>query len=231
MTEEEALLAIERGMALALELKEKGYEAIATGEMGIGNTTTSAAVLSALLHMDSEMIVGRCSGLDDEGLSRKKDVVKRGLGRYGYSCKSQDDLKIGMVNSSPDDIQYAFDVLVNLGGLDIAGLCGLCIGAAKCHLTVVLDGLISTTAALVAEKLVPGVKDYFIPSHGGREKGNIMALKALGLEPLIEGNMALGEGTGAIMLFPLLDVVMDYYNNGARFDDYHIDEYKRFDCW
>ena len=210
MTEGEALLAIERGMELAFDLHKKGYRVLATGEMGIGNTTTSAAVLSALLHIDSDEIVGRGSGLDDEGLNRKRDVVRQGLLKYG-------------------DAAGAFDILCSLGGFDIAGLAGLCIGCATNHMPVVLDGLISTTAALVAERVVSGVKDYLIPSHEGREKGNVLALKALGLMPLIKGNMALGEGTGAIMLFPVLDVVMDYYLGGAKFDDYSIDEYKRFD--
>ncbi len=212
MTSEEALVAIERGMGLAGELHKKGYRILATGEMGIGNTTTSAAVLSALLHVDSDLIVGRGSGLDDEGFERKRDVVRQGLLKYGFAYKAG-----------------AFDVLCALGGLDIAGLCGLCIGCAINHMPVVLDGVISTTAALVAERLVPGVRDYLIPSHEGREKGNLMALEALGLMPLIKGNMALGEGTGAIMLFPLMDVVTDYYLGGAKFGDYSIDEYKRFD--
>ena len=210
MTEGEALLAIERGMELAFDLHKKGYRVLATGEMGIGNTTTSAAVLSALLHIDSDEIVGRGSGLDDEGLNRKRDVVRQGL--LKYSCAAG-----------------AFDILCSLGGFDIAGLAGLCVGCATDHMPVVLDGLISTTAALVADMLVPGVRDYLIPSHEGREKGNVLALKVLGLTPLIKGNMALGEGTGAIMLFPVLDVVMDYYLGGAKFDDYSIDEYKRFD--
>ena len=229
MTEEEALLAIERGIDLAGELKEMGYEVVATGEMGIGNTTTSAAVLSTLLHVDSDEIVGRGSGLDDEGVERKKAVVKRGLEMFGYSAKVSSGAENTKDTGIPDERQYAFEVLVNLGGLDIAGLCGLCIGAAGCHLPVVLDGVISTAAALVAERIHPGVRQYLIPSHAGREKGNVMALKALGLAPLIEGNMALGEGTGAIMLFPLLDVVMDYFKNGAGFGDYKIEEYKRFD--
>ncbi|RKM59753.1 nicotinate-nucleotide--dimethylbenzimidazole phosphoribosyltransferase [Butyrivibrio sp. CB08] len=207
MTEDETLLAIERGIELTKDLAAKGYKVIATGEMGIGNTTTSAGVLSALLHEDSEEIVGRGSGLDDAGLSRKREVVKAAVNKYGAGD--------------------ALEILACLGGYDIAGLCGLCIGAALSHLPVVVDGVISTTAALVAERLVPGVKEYVIPSHAGREKGNLMALGKLGLAPLIEGNMALGEGTGAIMLFPLLDVVMDYYLGGAEFSDYSIDEYKR----
>lgn len=230
MTSEEALVAIERGMGLAGELHKKGYRILATGEMGIGNTTTSAAVLSALLHVDSELIVGRGSGLDDEGFERKRHVVRQGLLKYRFAeeeAKIKDQGKEAAGGDS--DKTVAFDVLCALGGLDMAGLCGLCIGCAINHMPVVLDGVISTTAALVAERLVPGVRDYLIPSHEGREKGNLMALDALGLTPFLKGNMALGEGTGAIMLFPLMDVVTDYYLGGAKFGDYSIDEYKRFD--
>lgn len=230
LTKEEALLAIERGMELAVDLHKKGYRALATGEMGIGNTTTSAAVLSALLHIDSDAIVGRGSGLDDSGLMRKRDVVRQGLERYGFAAteaKSEDQVT-DEARSGSDRLR-TFDAVCALGGLDIAGLAGLCIGCAISHIPVVLDGVISSTAALVAEGLVPGVREYLIPSHEGREKGNLLALKALGLSSLIKGNMALGEGTGAIMLFPVLDVVMDYYLGGAKFDDYSIDEYKRFD--
>ena len=229
MTGDEALLAIERGMELAHSLHKKGYRVLATGEMGIGNTTTSAAVLSALLHIDSDTIVGRGSGLDDSGLMRKRDVVRQGLERYGFAAmeaKAEDQVP-DEARSGSDRLR-TFDVLCALGGLDIAGLAGLCIGCAISHIPVVLDGVISSTAALVAEGLVHGVREYLIPSHEGREKGNLLALKALGLSPLIKGNMALGEGTGAIMLFPVLDVVMDYYLGGAKFDDYSIDEYKRF---
>ncbi len=222
MTPEEALLAIERGIYLAGDLAAKGYKVLATGEMGIGNTTTSCAVLSALLQIDSREIVGRGSGLDDAGLHRKMEAVKQGLEKYGYAGKTWD-------NSIEARKERALDILCNVGGLDIAGLSGLCIGDAINHIPVVLDGVISSTAALLAELLVPGVRDYLIPSHEGREKGNLMALKALLLSPLIKGNMALGEGTGAIMLFPLLDVVFDYYQGGAKFNDYRIDEYKRFD--
>lgn len=221
LTAEEALLAIERGIELAEDLREKGYEVLALGEMGIGNTTTSAAVLSALLHIDSKEIVGRGSGLDDAGFERKREVVKLGLEKYRYEAAESE--LVG------DEKSRTLDILCSLGGLDLAGLAGVCIGCAKVHVPVVLDGVISTTAALLAECLVPGVKNILIPSHEGREKGNMLALEALGLTPLVKGNMALGEGTGAIMLFSLLDVVMDYYKRGAKFDDYKIDEYKRFD--
>ena len=105
----------------------------------------------------------------------------------------------------------------------------MCIGAAIYHVPVMLDGVISTCAALVANALVSGVSEYMIASHAGREKGNVFTLSALGLKPLMNGNLALGEGTGALMAFSLLDVAMDFYYNAAKFADYEIDDYERFD--
>ena len=209
MSEADTLKAINCGIELVKELSEKGYEIISTGEMGIGNTTTSAAVLSALLGIDSDRVTGRGAGLDDEGLARKKKVIRDALDKYGA-------------------FENAFRILRILGGLDIAALCGVFIGGAVYHIPVVIDGVISATSALVAEKLIPGVKDYAIASHSGREAGCRLVLDELGLSPYLNGNMALGEGTGALMLFPVLDMVFDFYNNAAKFSDYEIEEYKRF---
>ncbi|WP_026518221.1 nicotinate-nucleotide--dimethylbenzimidazole phosphoribosyltransferase [Butyrivibrio sp. MC2021] len=215
MTAEEALQAIETGINLVKELSDSGFGIIATGEMGIGNTTTTTAVLSAILGIDSDELTGRGAGLSDEGLSRKRQVIREGLEKYSF-----DQIR--------DEKERAFEILRSVGGLDIAGLVGAFIGGAICHVPMVIDGVISSTAALIADILVPGVRDYLIPSHRGREKGNKIVLKRLGLFPYIKGNMALGEGTGALMLFPLLDMTLDYYENGAKFADYSIDEYKRF---
>lgn len=215
MTAEEALQAIETGINQVKELSDRGYGIIATGEMGIGNTTTTTAVLSAILGIDSDELTGRGAGLSDEGLSRKRQVIREGLEKYSF-----DQIR--------DEKERAFEILRSVGGLDIAGLVGAFIGGAICHVPMVIDGVISSTAALLADILVPGVRDYLIPSHRGREKGNKIVLKRLGLFPYIKGNMALGEGTGALMLFPLLDMTLDYYENGAKFADYSIDEYKRF---
>lgn len=216
MTAEEALLAIERGRHLARELGKSGYGIIATGEMGIGNTTTSAAVLSALIGTEGGDLAGRGAGLSDEGLNRKRQVIGEGISKYSFDKIS-------------DPGERAFEILRCLGGLDIAGLVGAFIGGAESHIPMVTDGVISSTAALAAQIMVPGVRDYVIPSHRGREKGNMLALEKLSLTPCINGNMALGEGTGALMLFPLLDMAADYYENGAKFADYSIDEYKRFE--
>ncbi len=215
MTEEEVLSAIDAGISIVGEVSGKGVGIISSGEMGIGNTTTSAAVLSAIIGANSDEITGRGAGLDDDGLTRKRKIISDALNKYDFS---------GALNEK----ERVFEILRTFGGLDIAAITGLFIGGAKYHVPIVIDGLISSAAAIVAEKLVPGTVDYMIPSHRGREKGNEQALKSLGLEPFINGNMALGEGTGAIMLFPLIDMAMDYYKNGARFSDYEIDEYERF---
>ena len=216
MTEEETLQAIETGIALVKDLKEDGTDLISTGEMGIGNTTTSTACLAALLKENSDAITGRGAGLDDAGLNRKKAVIAKALETYDFgSCK--------------DEKERAFEILRTLGGLDIAALVGTFLGGAIHRVPIVIDGVISATAACLAEAILPGTADYMIPSHSGRESGTALALKHLGLKPYLAGNMALGEGTGAIMLFPLLDMVLDYYSTGARFADYEIKEYERFD--
>jgi nicotinate-nucleotide--dimethylbenzimidazole phosphoribosyltransferase len=215
LSEAEALEAIFVGVDLVKDLSERGVDMIAIGEMGIGNTTTSAAVLCALLELDPSDVAGRGAGLSHEGLFRKILVIRKALMKYSFL--------------QADARERALEILRTLGGLDIAGLAGVCIGCAIYHVPVVLDGIISTCAALVADSLVPGCRDYMIASHSGREKGNLFALNELGLKPLINGNLALGEGTGALMLFPLLEVALDFYDNAASFADYEIDEYKRFD--
>ena len=215
MSKEQALLAIERGVKIVDKLSVDGYDILATGEMGIGNTTTSAAVLSAILHADSDKIAGRGAGLDNPGFDRKRSVIRRALGKYDF----------GQFGNEKERV---FEILRTLGGLDIAALVGVFIGGAISHVPIVIDGFISATAALVAQRLVPGTVSYMIPSHRGRETGTMLALDELGLCPYIDGNMALGEGTGALMLFPLMDMVIDYYEKGAKFSDYDIEEYKRF---
>ena len=215
MSDEELLAALGFGIGMVSELQQRGASMISMGEMGIGNTTTATAVLCAALGQNTATLTGRGAGLDDAGLLRKKEVIRKALGIYRFD-------KIG------DPRERAYQILRCVGGLDMAGLAGLAIGGALYHVPVVLDGVISSASALIAAMMVPGVKDYLIPSHKGKETGNNMALSALGLRPLIGGNMALGEGTGALMLFPLLDMVMGYYANGAGFTDYGMAKYSRF---
>ena len=239
MTEEETVRAIAVGMELVASCREKGIKILAAGEMGIGNTTTSAAVLSALLHIEPERVAGRGAGLDDKGFEKKVEVINLGIQKYSDGF-GKDDLYLNGVYRSNEFETFennvsgirrkesALHTLYSLGGLDIAGLVGLFIGGAIYHIPIVLDGVITGAAAVCAELLVPGVRDFIIPSHSGREAGNEVAISFLGLKSYINGNMALGEGTGAIMLFPLLDTIFAYYKNGADFSSYKMDAYKRF---
>ncbi len=214
MTMDETLIAIGTGMNLAKEMKDSGRNLILTGEMGIGNTTTASALFCLLTDSDPKDIVGRGAGLSDDGLKKKILVVEQALEKYK--------------DSFPDDKERAFEYLCDVGGLDIAALCGLFIGGSIYGIPVVIDGLITAVAALLAEILVPGCRKIMIPSHAGREKGLTGVLKLLELKPLITGNMALGEGTGAMMVLPLLDAALSFYKNASTFRDGDIKEYKRF---
>ena len=209
MTEQETIRAIATGIEIAFECKQKGYQILATGELGIGNTTTGSAVAAALLRCEVQKVLGRGAGLSDVGLVRKQKVIMEAIQKYELY---QAD---------------AFQILRTVGGLDIAGLVGLCIGAAMCHLPIVLDGVISMVAALLAERMVHGTKAYYIPSHKGKEPAIALIAKELELEPVIDGNMALGEGTGAVMMFALLDVALSIYQDRTTFKDIEIEQYER----
>ncbi|MCM1175615.1 MAG: nicotinate-nucleotide--dimethylbenzimidazole phosphoribosyltransferase [Blautia sp.] len=210
MTEEEAVKAVFTGIGLAAECKEKGYRILATGEMGIGNTTTSSAVAAALLKCGAEEVTGRGAGLGDEKLRHKKRIIEEALARYK------------LYEAAP------LRVLETVGGLDIAGLAGVCIGGGLFHIPVVLDGVISMTAALLAERIVPGTAAYLIPSHKGKEPAVEKLMKELRLEPVIDGRMALGEGTGAVMMFSLLETALCVYRGRTLFSDIQVKQYERY---
>lgn len=210
MSEAEALQAVEEGIRWVKECKEQGYQILGTGEMGIGNTTTSTAVGCALLGLSAEEVTGRGAGLDDAGLTRKKMVIARAIERYDLYGKD------------------ALTILHTVGGLDIAGLVGIFIGGALYHIPVVLDGMITAVAALAAQRLVPGVRDYLIASHLSKEPITRRMMEELALCPVIQASLALGEGTGAAMLFPLLDMALTVYRENDSFDEMQIDAYERF---
>ncbi len=207
MTVGEAVRAVETGINIVCSLKERGYRLIATGEMGIGNTTTSAAVLSVLLDAEPETVTGRGAGLSSEGLIRKTDAVRRAI-------------EVNM----PDKSNIT-DVLAKVGGLDIAGLCGVFLGGAACGVPVIIDGLISATAALCAARMKESVRGYMIPSHVSKEPAGRIVLDALGLEPYFDCGMFLGEGSGAVMLMPLIDMACDVYRDMQTFDSWDRDGY------
>ena len=210
MTEKEAIKAIFTGIEMVSDCKEKGYKILATGEMGIGNTTTSSAVAAALLDCEVAEVTGRGAGLSDEKLIHKQKIITEAIDKYGL--KEADALRI----------------LETVGGFDIAGLAGMCIGGALYHVPIVLDGVISMVAALLAERIVPGTKDYLIPSHKGKEPAMGRLAKELNMEPVIDANMALGEGTGAVMMFSLLDIALSVYQDKTTFSDMNIEQYERF---
>ena len=208
MTREQAVQALEVGIHMVEELKEKGYGIVATGEMGIGNTTTSSAVASVLLNRDPAVMTGKGAGLDDDGLKRKIHVIEDAIGRY---------------NLRQADV---LTVMASVGGYDIAGLCGLCIGGARYHIPVVLDGFISGVAALCAVHLIPAVADYLIPSHVSKEPAAHYVLDELGLSPLITCDMCLGEGSGAVAVIPLLEMGLKVYGDMGTFEDIKVEQYK-----
>lgn len=210
MTQQEAIRAIAAGIEVVSACKEQGYTLLATGELGIGNTTTSSAVAAALLSCEVSKVTGRGAGLSDAGFIRKQQVIREAIEKYRLY---QAD---------------ALTILTTVGGLDIAGLVGVCIGGGLYRIPIVLDGVISLTAALLAERLLPGVREYFLPSHMGKEPAMKMIAKELVLEPVIDGNLALGEGTGAVMMFALLDVALSVYQGQTTFDRIQIEQYQRF---
>lgn len=207
MTREEALRGIETGISLVKELKEQGYTIIATGEMGIGNTTTSSAMASVFLNRKVEEVTGRGAGLSSEGLGRKIHAIAEAI----------------RVNQpDPED---AVDVLAKVGGFDIAGMAGVFLGGALYRVPVVIDGFISCVAALTAKRICPLAEGYMIASHVSKEPAAKMLLEAIGKEAFLTCDMHLGEGTGAVTLYPLLDMSLAVYREMVPFDETEIETY------
>lgn len=207
MEKHEAEQAINTGIEIVRQQKEQGVKLLGTGEMGIGNTTTSSAVSSVLLGHSPEDMIGIGSGLSKDALINKVEVVKRAI------------------EFNKPYAQDPIDVLAKVGGFDIAGLTGCFIGAAMYRIPIIIDGFISAAAALTAVKLNPHVKDFIFTSHGSAEPGNRLIMKALGMEPMLNLNMRLGEGTGAALAFQLFDAAFAAYYQMGTFDDAQIEQY------
>ena len=208
MTSEQAIQAIQTGMDLVGELKANGYCVIATGEMGIGNTTTASALASVLCNIAVEDATGRGAGLSDSGLQRKIDAIYRGIA----------------VNQP--DPKNAFDVLCKLGGFDIAAMAGAFLGGAVYRVPIIIDGVISAVAALIAYRLCPNSLQAMIPSHVSAEPVSKAIFAELGLHPMIHAGMRLGEGTGAVCMMPLLDMALAVYADMVSFSDIGVEQYK-----
>ena len=228
MTGEETLKAICAGMGLVRESKAQGYSILCMGEMGIGNTSTSSAITAALLGIPAEMVTGRGAGLDDKGLLHKREVIRKALEKYGWQTASGEQKSDGKVQDPDLAGEAAFQVLANVGGLDVACMTGICLGGAKYRVPIVLDGFISFAAALVACRLEERVKEFLIPSHSGKEPAMKLMEDALGVSPVIYANMALGEGTGAVLMMQLLKTANAVYEQSTSFEKAGIRQYERF---
>jgi nicotinate-nucleotide--dimethylbenzimidazole phosphoribosyltransferase len=206
MTREEAIKAIETGIEITDKLCSEGYDLFGTGEMGIGNTSTSASVISSLLEIDIDDLVGKGVGLTEEQFENKKKVLKKAL-------------EINKPNK--EDV---IDVLSKVGGFDIAGLCGCFLSAAKNKKAIVIDGVISCAAALCAYQLKPESKEYMFTSHKSDEKAVNYVFKHIGLEPILHLDMRLGEGSGCPLAFNVIEAALHVVNNMATFEDVGIGE-------
>jgi nicotinate-nucleotide--dimethylbenzimidazole phosphoribosyltransferase len=199
MTRDEAERAIATGIEIARGLAERGVDLVATGDMGIGNTTASSAITAAITGRPASEVTGRGTGIDDEGLARKVAVVERAL----------------EVNAP--DAADGVGVLAAVGGFEIGGLAGVILGAASMRVPVVLDGFISSAAALVAATICPAVRPHLVASHRSVERGHSAALDWLGLTPLLDLDLRLGEGTGAALAMPIVDAALAALDEMATF--------------
>lgn len=209
MTREEAISAFNAGFSLAKSAMKKGYQVIGVGEMGIGNTTTSSAVLAALLGLDFNeiaQVVGRGAGLADAAFEHKISVIQSALELH-----------------KPDK-NDPIDILHKVGGLDITAMTGVYVGSAYYGLPVVIDGLISAVAALCAKRLNPLTKEYMFASHHSFECGYTHAINELGLAPCLSLDMRLGEGSGCPVMFGIMDAALAVLKNMATFSEAKIDD-------
>ena len=207
MTRQQAVDAIAAGIGLVRAQKAAGVQLLATGEMGIGNTTTSSAVAAVLLGQPVERMTGRGAGLSDAGLARKLDAIRQGIAR------------------NQPDVADPLDVLSKLGGFDIAGLCGVFLGGALEGLPVLMDGFISGVAALCAVRLCPAAEKAVFASHCSTEPAARLVLEALGKVPLLTAGLHLGEGTGAVASIPLWDMALAVYCDCYSFTEGGITPY------
>ncbi len=203
MTREQAEQAILIGAELAINTPA---DVLGVGEMGIGNTTTSSAVLAVLLDASVESVTGRGGGITDEGFRKKKQVIAQAISR------------------NRPDRNDPIDVLAKVGGFDLAAMCGAFLGSAFSHRPVVIDGFISVVAALCACRLCPNVRGYLVPSHASFEIGYQKAMEEMHLEPMLLLGMRLGEGSGCPLAFQILSAACAILNNMATFDQAGIDD-------
>ena len=201
MSRAQAVQALEAGIEIAGSLIEGGIELLGTGDMGIGNTTPSSAILAVFSGKSPRQVTGRGTGICDSALDNKIRVI---------------ETAIALNNPDPDD---ALDVLAKVGGFEIAGIAGLVLGAAYHRVPIVIDGFISSAGALVAKHLAPNAIDYMIAAHQSVEPGHRYMLEELGLKPILNLNLRLGEGTGAALAMPIVETASRIIHRMLTFTD------------
>jgi len=206
MTKEEAVKCIETGIELANGYAKKGYKLFGTGDMGIGNTTPSSAITAVLTGKSVSEVTGKGTGITDEALQNKISIIEKGISL-----------------NKPDNAD-AIDVLSKVGGAEIGGIAGLVLGAASNRIPVVIDGFISTAGALIAYCIEPKVKDYIFAAHNSVEIGHKTILDKMGLSPILDLNLRLGEGTGAALAMLVIEAGLKIYKEMATFGEAGVSE-------
>jgi nicotinate-nucleotide--dimethylbenzimidazole phosphoribosyltransferase len=206
MTRDEAVKCIESGIEVATRYAERGCKMAGTGDMGIGNTTPSSAIASVITGTPVREVTGRGTGISDEALERKIEVIE------------------GAMRLNKPDPTDAIDVLSKVGGTEIGGIAGLILGAASKRIPIVIDGFISTAGALIAYTIEPAVKDYMFAAHNSVEKGHRIMLKAMGLDPILDLGLRLGEGTGAALAMLLIEAALKISKEMATFQEAGVAE-------
>lgn len=219
MTVTECRQAIDTGIEVVRKLKASGYGIVATGEMGIGNTTPSSALAAVITGESVENMTGRGAGLTDAGLERKINTVKKAIAR------AQKELSYPAAWRG----ETVIELIAQIGGLEIAGMMGLFLGGGIYHVPVLMDGLISSVSALLAIYYEPHVKDYILASHVSKEPAGAFILEKTGCRPMLTCEMCLGEGTGAVAAIPLLRMAAEVYHRMSTFQEIHVEEYKPYE--
>ena len=246
MTRQQAEAAILTGIDLAEKLSKDGYRLLGAGERGSGNTTTASACACVLLGADPARMTGKGAGLTEEGLRHKIEVVQGAIRRSGFDRRfsfreegirqadtrqadtGQADARQKAVKKSPgsETAPDAIEVLRSVGGFDLLGMCGLYLGGWICQIPVLIDGFVSSVAALAAVRICPACADAILASHRSSEPAAGTVLEALGKKPLITGNLHLGEGTGAVLAMPMLDMALSVYKESVLFGEGGVRQYR-----
>jgi nicotinate-nucleotide--dimethylbenzimidazole phosphoribosyltransferase len=220
MTDDELTAALSVGERCAREAVQRGAQLLIAGDMGIANTTAAACLICAFTEAPPEQVVGRGTGVDDVGLARKREVVAGALARARAATGAAVS---GVAGSAADGARAARQLFAHLGGLEIAAMAGLYTEAARNAVPVLLDGYISAAAALAAVRLEPGTLPWMLASHRSAEAGHSAALQALGLAPLVDLGMRLGEGSGAALSLPIIKAALALHRNMATFAQAGVD--------